>query len=249
MFDLTESTVLKTVQNLYTSTEELKPKAIPILTKKATAKSTLKAQTIPTNVDRSNPITYVPKLSARRCYRVVTYRMTDSGRRVLIDLLQNTVYNNSSQKKITNNAIVCESKKNALSEKFSPYQTGHPKCGSGILPRILVAFECWGNVYKNPTSASSYIYENVKYMCIEQCLDNFPSQPKNRSKFPVAPHFFAGPDHAEAPRLRSTRSVHINRALLDSSYRHEYLPSPPTNLKTTLPPPPKSTGRRVGISP
>jgi hypothetical protein len=215
MFDLTEKNVLKAVNNLYNNTDALKTKPAPPSKRPI---NTHLENIIRDDFETNNPFTYVPKLSARRCYRILTYKY-EGQRRVLVDINTGSPYNCSSQKRITNNATVCESKKTALSEKFSCEQLGRTKCGSGHLPRVLVAFECWGNVYNQHSAGGATLtYEFVRFMCIEECLDNYISQPKNRSKLPIAPHYFPGPDRSEAPRLRSSRSIHINRALVDFPY-------------------------------
>lgn len=62
----------------------------------------------------------IPKPSSERGYRVVTYEMTESGDRVVRDITTGAILfaGSGKQRKISNNAVMFETKSAAMSERF-----------------------------------------------------------------------------------------------------------------------------------
>jgi hypothetical protein len=70
---------------------------------------------------------YIEKRACQRGYRILSYKEDRNGRKVIFDVLDGTIYNcgGGLGKKVTNNAIIFDSKKCALSERFPSNQV-HP---------------------------------------------------------------------------------------------------------------------------
>lgn len=61
---------------------------------------------------------------SQRGYRILSYKENRNGTRIVFDILDGTVYNcgTGAGKKITYNAVVFDSKRSALSERFPSNQ-------------------------------------------------------------------------------------------------------------------------------
>ncbi len=71
----------------------------------------------------SHDNSFIDRRSARRGYRVLSYKEDAHGRKVVFDLLQGTVYNcGKSSSRITQNVIIFVSKDSAIAEKFPTSQ-------------------------------------------------------------------------------------------------------------------------------
>jgi hypothetical protein len=114
---------------------------------------------------------------------------------------------------VTRDAIVYQTKQGALGERFPSKQVGHPKSGSGVLPRVLVAFDCWGASTPRTGGALSCVYEFVKFVEIDQCLDPISPHSLKHATIPVAPHFFPKRDATQPPRQQSSRTTRVTLSL------------------------------------
>ena len=80
---------------------------------------------------------------SQRGYRVLAYREDRNGRKVVFDVLDGTVYHCGvgNARKITNNAVIFDTKSAAMSERFPANQFGGSiRSGNGVCPRVLVQF-------------------------------------------------------------------------------------------------------------
>lgn len=70
---------------------------------------------------------YIDRNAARKGYRVVSYKITKSGKRKVFDILDGKPYHCGAgvQRRITDNAIVFATKQEALSERFPSNQVKH----------------------------------------------------------------------------------------------------------------------------
>ncbi len=70
---------------------------------------------------------YIDRNAARKGYRVVSYKITKSGKRKVFDILDGKTYHCGAgvQRRITDNAIVFATKQEALSERFPSNQVKH----------------------------------------------------------------------------------------------------------------------------
>ena len=72
----------------------------------------------------ANDNVYVDKRSSKKGYRVLSYRKSRSGKRIVFDILDGKPYYCGSglQRRITNNVVVFDSRQAALSERFPSNQ-------------------------------------------------------------------------------------------------------------------------------
>mmetsp|Transcript_16650 Transcript_16650/g.25056 ORF Transcript_16650/g.25056 Transcript_16650/m.25056 type:complete len:197 (-) Transcript_16650:209-799(-) len=131
---------------------------------------------------------HVSRFESRRCYRILSFKKCPDGTHLLVDILNNSVYNNSSHNRITNDAFVYETIQGALGERIPPM--GPHTNGNEALPRVLVSFECWGRCVRRKGGGLSNKYEFVRFMGIEKCLGPFSTHAKKHVAAPVPPHFF-----------------------------------------------------------
>lgn len=206
--NLTEDNVLRVVNSLFKSCDE-KPRA-------KTNGYEPKKKRYPPRTGDSTSYHYakygdmnVERLHSHRCFRVLTYRETSRGQKQFINLMDGSVVSRG----ITKNGSVYETRRGALGEKFPPNQYGHSKSGCGISPRVLVAFECWGNCQRRYGGGVSSRYEFVKCIGIVECLDPIYPHPQKHATAPVAPNFFPKRDMTAPPRTVNRRSIRVQRAL------------------------------------
>ena len=149
------------------------------------------------------------KINCRRCYRVLTY-IKDGNRNVLVDIGDGSRVKDFGDR-ITKNMIVYDSQLGAESEKFGLNQF---RGSAGALPRVFVAFDCWGkSIKRNGGGCSSFLFEYAKYIGIVKCLD--PTYPNSKKQTPVPnpPQYFPKRDFFPPPRAQSTRDIRVNRKI------------------------------------
>lgn len=95
----------------------------------------------------TNDKMYIDRNSAKRGYRILSYKEDLHGRKVVFDLLEGTVYYcGKISRRVTKNVLVFDNKQAAMSERLPPNQVGHSKHGNGLYPRVLVSF---GKTFKS----------------------------------------------------------------------------------------------------
>lgn len=79
-----------------------------------------------------NDDTYIPRSASKKGYRVLSYKKTKSGKRKVFDILDGKQYYCGAgvQRRITDNAVVFQSKQEALSERFPSNQVRPPSMDS-----------------------------------------------------------------------------------------------------------------------
>ena len=90
----------------------------------------------------SNDHTRIPRSCSRRMYRVVSYKEDSSGKKVIFDPLDGKPFSIGPGfvNRVSNNVVLFETKKGALSERYPFNQCGAAKSGNGHFPRVLIAF-------------------------------------------------------------------------------------------------------------
>lgn len=157
---------------------------------------------------------FVSKLQCVRGYKVLGLK-TEGSYKVAVDLFSGKVINlggSGPDSRITQSVQIYETKQAALSEKFPPNQVGCAKSGNGMLPRILVSFDGWGFTKRVFGGMPSYLYEYVRYVRIDQCLDP-PSVPQRFCDVIAHPYYFGKADKGKPQRERSSRMVRAERML------------------------------------
>ena len=152
---------------------------------------------------------YIDRHQSHRCYRVLTYKENSRGQKQFIDIMSGAGYSRS----MNNDLCVYDTRRGALGEKFHPGQYGHSKSGNGVLPRVLVAFECWGKCRRRCGGGISSQYEFGKFVGIVECLDPHYPHSKKHAPAPVPPYFFPKRDLAAPPRSVNRRSIRVQRTL------------------------------------
>jgi len=150
----------------------------------------------------------IPKMAAKRCYRVLTYTDTADGQRHVMDVAEGNEYwcrTGPQKRRITPDAVAMDSKQAALSERFPLTQVGAATSGNGTLPRMLVAFDCWGRCSRRNGGVEAAKYEFVKYIRIEDFLNAPKTVSKKQSERPTQPNMFARQD--QSPLLSTRKSI------------------------------------------
>ena len=160
----------------------------------------------------------IPKMAAKRCYRVLTYVDDKNGERQVMDVVDGNVYwcrTGPQKRRITPDAIAMDSKQAALSERFPLTQVGAATSGNGTLPRLLVAFDCWGKCMRRNGGVGAAKYEFVKYIRIEEFLNAPKTVSKKHCERPIEPNLF--PKRDSSPLL-STRKAIDRSIYLDKTF-------------------------------
>jgi hypothetical protein len=146
-------------------------------------------------------------------YRVVSYREDASGKRIFFDPLDGKVFTIGAGfvNRVSNAVILFETKKGALSERYPCNQIGAAKSGNGHYPRVLIAFDAWGNAKRRYGGAPSLCVEFAKAMKLIEFLDPPHPVPKRLCDRYVEPFFYTLADKAEPNRLRSPKHFKINK--------------------------------------
>lgn len=82
-----------------------------------------------------------------------------------------------------------------------------------MLPRVLVAFDCWGECTPRTGGGLSCIYQYAKFSAIVECLDPISPHSAKHAPFPVSPNFFPKPDTTKPPRRQNNRMTRVTRSL------------------------------------
>ena len=156
----------------------------------------------------------IPKLAAKRCYRVLTYANTPEGRAVM-DIAEGNLYwcrTGPQKRRITPNAVAFDSRDMALSERFPSTQVGVASSGNGTLPRVLVSFDCWGKASRRKGGGGAAKYEFCKFLKIVEFLNSPTSGSKKTSEHPTVPNYYPKKDrHFLNPRKDIDRSIYIDK--------------------------------------
>ncbi len=156
----------------------------------------------------------IPKLAAKRCYRVLTYANTPTGRQVM-DIAEGNLYwcrTGPQKRRITPNACAFDSRELALSERFPSTQVGAASSGNGTLPRILVSFDCWGKSVRRTGGGGAAKYEFCKFVRIEDFLNSPQTGSKKMSERPTHPYHYPCKDRDFLnPRKPIDHSVYIDK--------------------------------------
>jgi len=157
--------------------------------------------------------TYIPERCSRRLYRVVSFKENSSGKRIMFDPLDGRVFSCDPgfTNRLSNNVVLFESKKAALSERYPSNQIGGSMGGNGIYPRMLVAFDCWGNIRRRHGGGPSMHCEYAKFMSIVEFLDPPHPVPQRLSARYVAPFFFTPADKTPPNRQRAKPYFKVHR--------------------------------------
>ncbi len=165
----------------------------------------------------NDPIVDIPKMSAKRCYRVLTFTTDKNGERQVMDIPEGNIYwcrTGTQKRRITPDAIAMDSKQAAMSERFPMTQVGASASGNGTLPRVLVAFDCWGKCNRRYGGGLGAKYEYVKYIRIEEFLNPPKTVSKKQSEHPIHPHCYPKRDHSPTLQARKPieHSVFVDKA-------------------------------------
>jgi len=156
----------------------------------------------------NSPTASIPKMAAQRCYRVLTYSDDKNGERHVMDVAEGKLYwcrTGPQKRRITPDAVAMDSKQAALSERFPLTQVGAATSGNGTLPRLLVAFDCWGKCSRRNGGVSAAKYEFVKYIRIEEFLNAPKTVSKKHAERPIQPNLFAKQDRS--PQLNTRKAI------------------------------------------
>jgi hypothetical protein len=157
---------------------------------------------------------FIPKLAAKRCWRILTYANTKNGRQVM-DVAEGNLYwcrTGPQKRRITPNAVAFDTKELALSERFPSTQVGSAVSGNGTLPRVLVSFDCWGKATRRTGGGGSAKYEYCKFIRIEQFLNSPTSGAKKTCETPTAPNYYPVSDPGILKsRLPIDNSIYIDK--------------------------------------
>jgi len=164
----------------------------------------------------NSPVGGISKMAAKRCYRVLTYSDDADGQRHVIDVAEGKEYwcrTGPQKRRITPDAVAMDSKQAALSERFPLTQVGAATSGNGTLPRVLVAFDCWGKCSRRNGGVEAAKYEFVKYIRIEDFLNAPKTVSKKHSESPTQPNMFAKQDHSPLLNTRKPidRSIYLDK--------------------------------------
>lgn len=155
----------------------------------------------------------IHQLEAKRCYRILTYYDLPEGRTVM-DIPDGIVYfcrTGPMKRRITPNGVAYEDKQSALSERFPMNQVGSAVSGNGTSPRLLVAFDCWGESHRRMGGGGSSKYEFCKFIKIEQFLESPGKFSKKQADHPVAPHYYPRADRVPKSRRAIDRAIMMDR--------------------------------------
>ena len=98
----------------------------------------------------------------------------------------------------------------ARSERFPPHQVCSSKSGNGRLPRVLVAFECWGKSKRRRGGASACRYEFARFVKIISYEDTPTTITKQRTEIPDKPCYYPIRDRNVSPmRLSTSRETKL----------------------------------------
>lgn len=81
------------------------------------------------------------------------------------------------------------------------------------MPRVLVAFDCWGESKQRIGGASSCTFEFAKFIGIVECLDPISPHSLKHTPIPAPPYFFSKCDRAPPPRNKSNRTIRVTRSI------------------------------------
>mmetsp|Transcript_17997 Transcript_17997/g.30263 ORF Transcript_17997/g.30263 Transcript_17997/m.30263 type:complete len:256 (+) Transcript_17997:130-897(+) len=152
---------------------------------------------------RNDNNVYYNKGSGMKGYRVLSYKKSkkNGGQRIVFDILDGKPYHCGVglQRRITSDALVFETKEQALSERFPSNQFAGTKSGNGRLPRMLVAFDMWGHCRQRHGGVASKVCEYARFLQVVEYLD--PPHPlvTRLVKRNVQPYNFPGPDTKHKP--------------------------------------------------
>lgn len=176
----------------------------------------------------------IPKLAAKRCYRVLTYANTKQGRQVM-DIAEGNLYwcrTGPQKRRITPNAVAFDSRELALSERFPSTQVGAATSGNGTLPRVLVAFDCWGRASRRKGGGGAAKYEFCKFLRIEEFLNSPATGAKKTSERPTNPHYWPKQDKGLLnPRKPIDHSIYIDKRFDTTPWKKERQ-APPVSSRT-----------------
>ena len=156
----------------------------------------------------------ISKLSAKRCFRVLTYRDLPNGKREVTDIPNGSVYyckTGPQLRRITPYGVAFDSKDGALSERFPANQVGAAASGNGTTPRILVSFDCWGRTHRRLGGAGAAKYQYCKFIKIVDFLDASKTVSKKNVEHPVKPHFWPKADRRKPPRSPIDRAIYLDK--------------------------------------
>jgi hypothetical protein len=156
----------------------------------------------------------IPKLAAKRCYRILTYRDLPDGRREVTDIPNGDIYyckTGPQLRRITPYGVAFDSKEAAISERFPANQVGAALSGNGTTPRILVSFDCWGKTHRRKGGIGAAKYQYCKFIRIEGFLDASKTVSKKNSEHPVKPHYYPKADRRKAPRSPIDRAIYLDK--------------------------------------
>lgn len=81
------------------------------------------------------------------------------------------------------------------------------------MPRVLAAFDCWGESKARIGGGYSSTFQFVKFIGIVECLDPISPHSLKHTTIPVAPHFFPKSDRTPPPRIQNNRTIRVTRSL------------------------------------
>lgn len=186
--------------------------------------------------------TFIPERCSRRLYRVVSFKENSSGKRIMFDPIDGRIFSCDAgyTNRTSNNVVLFDSKRSALSERYPSNQIGGSTGGNGIYPRMLVAFgthtinsiilisiyrvfviDCWGNIRRRHGGGPSMHCEYAKFMSIVEFLDPPHPVPKRLSTKYVEPFFFTPADKTPPNRLRAKPYFKVHRFFTLRTNDHE----------------------------
>ena len=82
------------------------------------------------------------------------------------------------------------------------------------MPRVLAAFDCWGESKSRTGGGLSSTFEFVKFIRIVECLDPVSPHSLKHTTAPITPHFFPKSDHTPPPRQKNNRNIRVSRSVV-----------------------------------
>lgn len=156
----------------------------------------------------------IHKLSAKRCFRVLTYRDLPNGRREVMDIPDGRIYfckTGPQNRRITPDGVAFDTRDLAMAERFPANQVGAARSGNGTLPRILVAFDCWGKASRRMGGGGAARYQYCKFSKIISFLDAPKTTSKKQAEHPVVPNYYPKADHRPAPRSPIDKAIYLDK--------------------------------------
>mmetsp|Transcript_2487 Transcript_2487/g.2586 ORF Transcript_2487/g.2586 Transcript_2487/m.2586 type:complete len:248 (-) Transcript_2487:580-1323(-) len=156
---------------------------------------------------------FIDRRNARRMYRVLVCKENAAGKKLLIDSLDGKIYCEgfTYRNRQARDIVLFETKAAALSERFPSNQVAASKGGNGTLPRILVAFDAWGQCKRRLGGGPSLKCDYALAMSIVEFLDPPHPVASRLSEKYVAPNFYTKADHTSPNRERSNHWFKVNR--------------------------------------